>query len=319
MSATADDLPAVRSAEALYTAWEEQHWSVGALPFAEDAAGWNELSSFWRDELLGAIRELHAGEVAVTETLTPLIDFAHTPADRNYLCTQIADEARHVAFFDAYLEAVGAIADVRAAADLATYQDVFEPALRRATGAVREEPADPGRWYAASVHYHLVTEAVLGVTVLRSTRQFARRVRVELPALEQGLTNLARDESRHISFGLASARRGVADGHGEPILEAYTAAIKLAARVLVGPDRRSAAPVVPAALRARAAQIEGQWGVARDRVARNLGLIGLEDAVDGVVTAWDEAREAALDDYEATFGAPHPVRQAQALGAGAAR
>jgi ribonucleoside-diphosphate reductase beta chain len=319
VSATAEDLPAVRSAEALYTAWEEQHWSVGSLPFAEDAAAWSRLSPFWRDELLGAMRELHAGEVAVTETLTPLIDFAHTPADRNYLCTQIADEARHVAFFDTYFEAVGVAADVRAAADLPTYEDVFEPALRRATDAVREHPADPARWHAASVHYHLVTEAVLGVTVLRSTRQFARRVRVELPALERGLTNLARDESRHISFGLDSARRGVAEGHGEAILGAYTPAIRLAARVLVGPDRRSVAPGLPAALRARAAQVEGQWGVARDRVARNLGLIGLDHACDEVLAAWDEAREEALDDYEATFAEAHPVRRAHALGAGAAR
>ncbi|NGN69411.1 hypothetical protein G5C51_36675, partial [Streptomyces sp. A7024] len=219
----------------LYRRWERQQWAVAKVDPARDRQRWAELTPYSREQLLGALAELEVGEVAVTHTLGSLIDAPPTEDDRIFLCTQLADEARHVRFFQTYLSDVcDAEPESTAAAD---YAHVFAPELTRVTDAVRADHGDRESWYRALIYYHLITEGVLAATALRTTRFLAKRLR--LAALEEGLTNVTRDESRHVSFGLRAARDGVARGWEPVVTDAHFEAIAPAARVLIGPARHN--------------------------------------------------------------------------------
>ena len=305
----AEGLASLRSPADLYLRWERQHWSVEKLDVSRDKPGWDALRAFARGELLGGMTELHAGEVCVTETLTPLIDHAPHPVQRMYLATQIADEARHVRFFEDY---VAAVSGPLVPDGDAPFTASFDPALRRATLAVREQDGDPGAWYAGIVYYHVIAEGILAATTLRSMLALLRSLGA-LPVLREGLVNVARDESRHMSFGFGCAREGVLEGHGDRIVAALMEAIPLAAEVIVGPERHCHAPMLRPALLARAAQLTGGWDFARTKMRRNLRLVGVATLDADACGAWDEARERALDAYEERWDDVHPVRRAGAI------
>jgi ribonucleoside-diphosphate reductase beta chain len=296
-------------AHTLYQRWENQHWAVGELDYDRDRAVWATLRPFHREELMRSLAEIEVGEVSVTATLSSLIEHAPLEGDQLYLATQIADEARHVKFFQTYLERVigvdlaTEIPQLRARTDYGHY---FDPELRRVTKNVHLNPGDPVAWQVASTYYHLVTEGVLAATGLRTTRRLARTL--GLPVLDIGLVNVTRDESRHVSFGFLAARRAVSEGLGEPLAAAYLDAVGLAAVVLVGPRTQQPTPVIRLGLEHRAAQVRGVWAMARERVVRQVRSIGLPAAAPAAADAFDRSLERALDAYSDRWGRPHPVR-----------
>lgn len=296
---------ALPTPRALYNRWEQQQWSVVDLRVERDAPVWAALRPFARQELADALAELEVGEVCVTRTLSSLVDHAPGDEDRIYLCTQMADEGRHVRFFQEYLTVAAGIALDEELDAGSAYGQLFEPQLYASTGRVRQTGGDPAAWFEALVEYHLITEGVLAATALRSTRVLAKRF--GLAALEEGLTNVARDESRHLTYGLAAARRGVDSGYADVVTRTYLAGVELAARVLVNPARRSVTPVMRAALVARANQLTSQWQLALDRAVRQLRLIGLPGLRGEVESAWRAAQGRALDEYQERWGTEHPV------------
>lgn len=318
---TSDDINVtVVPPELLSIRWEQSPWSVEHLDVSRDLPRWRQLQPFARQELTVALTELEVGEVCVTETLGPLVDTAPTRDDRLYLCTQLADEARHVRFFRQYFTKVLGVdfddpghAQERSAG--AEYGHLFEPELRRMTAAVRVDPTDLSAWYGGIVYYHLITEGVLAFTVLQSARRLARHLR--LGALCDGLANVTRDEARHFTFGAGAVRKGVRTGHRDEIKELFLAATPLAARVLIGPGRKVQAPNLPVALQHRARLIEEQWKAGRTRLMRELTLVGLVECRAEVATRWSRACLESIDDYEQAWGEVHPVRRArQAADAG---
>jgi ribonucleoside-diphosphate reductase beta chain len=296
-------------AHALYQRWENQHWAVGELDYERDRAVWAKLRPFHRQELMHSLAEIEIGEASVVSTLGSLIEHAHCEADQLYLATQLADEARHVKFFQTYLERVigfdvaAETPQLRARTDYGYY---FEPELRRVTKNVHTTSGDPAAWQTASTYYHLAAEGILAATGLRTTRRLARTL--GLPVLGTGLTNVTRDESRHINFGFLAARRAVSEGRGESVAVAYRDAIELTAMVLAGPRTEQPAPVIRVGLELRAAQLRGVWAMARDRVGRQLHSIGLPDAAPAATEAFDRSIDRALDAYADRWGRPHPVR-----------
>jgi len=306
---------ALASSADLYRRWERQQWSVAVVDPARDAQAWRSLSPFVKDQMLGALAELEVGEVCVTHTLGALVEHPPTEDDRIFLCTQLADEARHVRFFQTYLEdACGVALDGAEGGELegaADYAHVFAPELVRVTSSIRDRGGDPEVWYRALVYYHLITEGVLAATALRTTRMLARRL--NLPALNEGLTNVTRDESRHVSFGLWAAAGGVANGYRKVITDAHLESIGMAAWVLIGPAQYNPAPAIRVALRARALQLQSQVDIGEERLLKQLRLIGLPELVDQARQAWHAAISAALDAYEERWSTRHPIRVAAAL------
>jgi ribonucleoside-diphosphate reductase beta chain len=300
----------------LYRRWERQQWLVATVDPARDRQTWDELRPFTRQQALNALAELEVGEVTVTRTLGTLIDNPPTEDDRIYLCTQLADEARHVRFFQTYLQevcGVGSTEGTDAGPDVAAdYAAVFAPRLTEVTGRLRNAGSSPEDWYRALVYYHLITEGVLAATALRTTRFLARRL--NLNALDEGLTNVTRDESRHVSFGLRAAQDGVANGYRQVIEDAHFESLGMAAWVLIGPARHNPAPVIRMALLSRAAQLQQNVDIAEERLLKQLRLIGMPELSEAAVTAWRRGIVEALDGYEQTWNAPHPIRAAARVG-----
>jgi ribonucleoside-diphosphate reductase beta chain len=300
----------------LYRRWERQQWSVAEVDPKRDAEAWRALRPFVQEQLLGSLAELEVGEVCVTQTLGSLTDHPQTEDDRIYLCTQMADEARHVRFFQTYIEEACGVAlqeqEGREMAAAADYAKVFAPELTRITSQVRQD-GSPEDWYRALVYYHLITEGVLAATALRTTRFLAQRLK--LPALEEGLTNVTRDESRHVSFGLRAATDGVQGGYRQVIADSHFEAVDIAAWVLIGPARHNPTPAIPIALASRAAQLQGSVDIGRERLLKQLRIIGLPELVEDMDKAWTSGIDKALDAYQDTWNAPHPIRAAAAQAA----
>lgn len=300
----------------LYYRWERQQWSIVTVDPGRDRAVWQTLTTFMRQQLLTALAELEVGEETVTRTLGAMTDHPPTEDDRIFLCTQMADEARHARFFQAYLrDACGvspAEQEGQALAAAADFAQVFTPKLASVTAAARDGD-DPGAWYRALVYYHLIGEGVLAATALRSTASLARRL--NLSAFAEGLTNVTRDESRHVSFGVRAAAAGVDSGYAQVIADTHDEAIGRAAWVLVGPSRYNPVPAIRQALTSRAAQLADVLDTGEQRLLKQLRLVGLAGMCERAADAWRTGVDAALDAYEDRWHAPHPIRAAKARAA----
>ncbi|MEU2059743.1 ribonucleotide-diphosphate reductase subunit beta [Streptomyces sp. NPDC013455] len=304
--ARAGRLPSPRR---LYDRWEKQQWAIADVKVERDREKWEAMRPYARGQLFEALAELEVGEVCVSRTLSGLVTHAPSDEDRIYLSTQVADEARHVQFFQDYLHfAVGeeqTISEADQQDSESAYGRFFEPQLRASIDKVYDLDGDRLAWHTAVIEYHLVTEGVLAAAALHSTRQLARRF--ELAALEEGLGNVARDESRHLTYGLAATRRFVDEGQAEAVYDVYLDGVRLAAKVLVNPTHKAVAPALRAALVQRAALVRGQWNASKDRALRQLRLIGLPDRHDAIAVAWEEAIDRAMDEYANNWGVKHPV------------
>jgi ribonucleoside-diphosphate reductase beta chain len=299
----------------LFNRWEQQPWQSLSIDLATDRSTWQRLPSALRTELQVTICEFGGGDVAVTRLLLPLI--AHAPHDswRLYLTTQLSDEARHAVFFARYYDEVvrGQVTASSGSAtayqefDNSAYETEFTPLLARAVAAAGESAAS---WHYASTLYHLITEGVLGVAILRIARTLGRSPRM-LPGLAEGVAGVFRDESRHITFGRRAAMAGLAAGVGDAIAEAYVTGTRAAARVMIGPSRAEAPLAGPAAVQ-RAQQRRVRLADACERAIRQAQVLGLPVARQALQDAWDDACGRAVGDYAIRWGHEHPL--AHALG-----
>jgi ribonucleoside-diphosphate reductase beta chain len=311
-----EDTPASRTGDgrlpeprALYNQWEKQQWAIARLEVSRDRPQWERLRPVARQELLAALNELEVGEVFVSRTLSTLVGYAPSDADRLFLSTQVADEARHAQFFRDYLhEAVGldeTVSEADREQEDSVFFQIYAPTVRSSLDEVASTAGDPVPWHTAVVEYHLVTEGILAAAALHQTRQIARRF--NLLALEDGLGNVIRDESRHFTYGLAATRHAVQGPLRERISAVYLAGVEAAARISVNPYRRAVTPVLPPALAQQRASLAAQWDLTRRRALRQLRFIGLSALHGDTEKAWDRGLGTALSEYANIWGAPHPV------------
>jgi len=199
----------------LYRRWEKQQWAVADLDFTPDRQQWSTLDEGQRDAVRRTMILFFIGEQAVTDTLSPILHAAPYEDERIFLATQIADEARHTVFFqrffDEVLEVHGGLRDaLSVVGPEATrgFRRIFETHLSEAIDAVRKSPEDRKAWVEAVVTYHLVIEGYLALTGQRALLHFFRSVGL-MPGFTTGFTAVARDESRHIGYGVLALRRRV--------------------------------------------------------------------------------------------------------------
>ena len=94
------------------------------------------------------------GEQRVTDELGPLMRACPTEDQRIFLSTQIADEARHVRFFDRFYSEVGVLESESLSDRLEetsqhvnrAFEDLFDDMLRTRVDRCAAEPEDPWRW-----------------------------------------------------------------------------------------------------------------------------------------------------------------------------
>jgi ribonucleoside-diphosphate reductase beta chain len=149
------------------------------------------------------------GEQRVAAELGPMMRAAPDEEMRVFLCTQIADEARHVAFFDRFYSEVGVLHADTLDGRLAEtsehlnpeFTTLFDDMLRQRVDRLAHEPGDLEALVEAVTIYHMVIEGMLALTGQHFIIDFNERMGT-LPGFVEGFSNVARDEHRHIAFGV---------------------------------------------------------------------------------------------------------------------
>ena len=193
----------------LYMLWERQHWATQDIDFTRDREDWNErFDDAERFQRMYGLSSFFIGEQKVAEELAPIMRAAPTEEQRIFLCTQIADEARHVRFFERFYQEVGVYEND----DLAELLDqssehlnenfgrLFDEMLGKRTARLSVEPEDTELLVEAVTLYHMVIEGMLALTGQHFIVDYNEREGT-LPGFVEGFSKVARDEHRHVAFG----------------------------------------------------------------------------------------------------------------------
>src|SRR5881275_1855754 len=154
----------------LYRLWERQQWSVYALDFTQDKIDWHErIPPDERFQRMYGLSSFFIGEQRVTEELGPMMRACPNEDMRIFLSTQIADEARHVAFFNRFYEEVGVLESDNLEARLnetsahlnPKFHELFDGMLKSRVDKLASDPADIETLVEAITLYHMVIEGML--------------------------------------------------------------------------------------------------------------------------------------------------------------
>lgn len=301
----------------LYRRWETQPWAVSDLDFETDKAHWAAITEAQREFTRRTMVLFFIGEQAVTDTLSPLLYAAPHEDERIFLATQIADEARHSVFFVRFFEEVigvggGLHAALESVGPGATsgFRQIFEHELVDAVERVRLNPKDMTAWVEGLVTYHLVIEGFLALAGQRNLLRFFRAMGL-MPGFVAGFTAVARDESRHVGYGVLALRRRVRENPelGRVIARKLLELAEPAVRTAIAPERRLVLrhpAEVPAEL--RQSPLEGRDFQLASLEKRMRG-IGLSPGVIAEIVAhWSSQFDLQWAEYEANHGERHPVR-----------
>jgi ribonucleoside-diphosphate reductase beta chain len=194
--------------EELYELWERQQWQTQELDFSQDREDWASFPEEERFQRMYGLSSFFIGEQKVAEELGPIMRAAPTENQKIFLCTQIADEARHVRFFERFYREVGVLeADglsemlAETAAHLNdNFGRLFDEMLKQRTDRLSAEPEDTEALVEAVTLYHMVIEGMLALTGQHFIMDFNEREGT-LPGFVDGFQKVARDEHRHVAFG----------------------------------------------------------------------------------------------------------------------
>ena len=191
----------------LYARWEQGNWRATGIDLTRDREQWeNELTDVDRRSALWTYSLFFHGEDSVTDNLSPFIEAAPREEQKYFLATQQVDEARHAMLFARFMrEVVGVGADIGSALNETQprltwgFRKVFERLDRMADELRRD--SSRARLAQAITLYHVVIEASLAQPGQHFIEEGLTR-RDLLPGLRSGIANVARDEQRHIAFGV---------------------------------------------------------------------------------------------------------------------
>ena len=195
----------------LYNLWERQQWATQELDFSQDRIDWHErIPEEERFQRMYGLSSFFIGEQKVADELGPMMRACPTEEQRIFLSTQIADEARHVRFFDRFFSEVGVL---EGADELKQRLDaleehlneaflvLFDEMLKSRVDRLGVEPGDRDALVEAVTLYHMVIEGMLALTGQHFIIDYNERMGT-LPGFVEGFSNVARDEHRHIAFGV---------------------------------------------------------------------------------------------------------------------
>lgn len=303
----------------LYHRWEKQNWATQDLDFSQDREQWQDMQGVFegfRTELQRSFILFFVGEQAVTDTLAPLVHAAPDEPSRVFLATQLVDEARHAVFFSRFFEEVVGISGGLSAVlqtlrrhVVGGFREIFDNDLVAATDAVRRDPDDYGAWVEGITTYHLLIEGMLALTGQKFLLGIIREMGI-LPGFYTGFTAVARDESRHINFGVrALMEAGIRDRAllGR-VTETIFRLLEPACRTVAAPDRRFAIgpEESPPNLRVNPYDVRDFSLVSLTKRLRVAGVSA--EACAEITRLGNGYYDAAWDEYENIHGEEHPYR-----------
>jgi ribonucleoside-diphosphate reductase beta chain len=228
--------------EELYNLWERQQWATQDIDFTQDRIDWHErIPEDERFQRMYGLSSFFIGEQKVAEELGPMMRAAPTEEMRVFLCTQIADEARHVRFFNRFYDEVGVLSATNLQDRLAEtsehvnpeFNQLFDEMLKSRVDHLARHPEDLEALVEAITLYHMVIEGMLALTGQHFILQYNEQVGT-LPGFVEGFNNIARDEHRHVAFGARFLRDMAQEdpSYGEAITRTLTEVAPIADGVL---------------------------------------------------------------------------------------
>jgi ribonucleoside-diphosphate reductase beta chain len=193
----------------LYRLWERQQWATQDIDFTQDRIDWHErIPADERYQRMYGLSSFFIGEQKVAEELGPIMRACPDEEMRLFLCTQIADEARHVAFFNRFYEEVGVLEADHLGGRLSetsahlspNFNELFDEMLHSRVDRLAREPDDLETLVEAITLYHLVIEGMLALTGQHVIINY-NEDQGTLPGFVEGFNKVARDEHRHVAFG----------------------------------------------------------------------------------------------------------------------
>jgi ribonucleoside-diphosphate reductase beta chain len=195
----------------LYRLWERQQWLTQEIDFSQDRVDWHErIPAEERFQRLYGLSSFFIGEQKVADELGPIMRAAPLETQRIFLCTQIADEARHVQFFDRFFSEVGVLDGESELSQRLealeehlnpAFNELFDDLLKSRVDRLAQEPEDRKAVIEAITLYHMVIEGMLALSGQHFIIDYNEREGT-LPGFVEGFSNVARDEHRHIAFGV---------------------------------------------------------------------------------------------------------------------
>ncbi len=203
-------LPSYRE---LYYRWERQQWKVQDIDFRGDHMQWEQMNEQERQDRMYGLSAFFKGEACVTDTLAPYVLAMPDEEMRVFLTTQLVDEARHTILFARFFKEVLGIQAETLEAELAVtlqymnddLKTILITALSEVAERIRQEPRNLAHLIEGVTLYHVVVEGMMALAGQRSILEFYRQYNI-FPAFRGGFTAVARDESRHVVFGVKFLR-----------------------------------------------------------------------------------------------------------------
>ena len=203
-------LPSYRE---LFYRWERQQWRAEEIDFSPDRFQWEKMGQQERQDRLYGLSAFFRGEACVTDTLAPYITAMPDEEMRIFLTTQLADEARHTVFFARFFKEVLEIDKTRLEDTLENIQQymnkhlqyILIDSLSDVAERIRQEPTNLAHLIEGITLYHVIVEGTMALAGQRGILEFYRQNNL-FPAFRGGFTAVARDESRHVVFGVKFLR-----------------------------------------------------------------------------------------------------------------
>jgi ribonucleoside-diphosphate reductase beta chain len=239
-----EQMPSYRD---LYNRWERQQWAVADLDFGPDREHWQAMSEEERKYALWSQRLFFNGEERVTATLAPFVWAAPTPEIEIFLSTQMVDEARHATFFETWWRAVpgteqpdlASLLDEVRPTVAGGYNELFYDRLPTIAQRLADNRKDLDSLVEGVTMYHIVIESTLALTGQRFTLEQMREEGNTHLGFYRGFTAVARDESRHVNFGIKFLQETIREDPGRfaPIVQrTLVECLPLIAGTLEPPD-----------------------------------------------------------------------------------
>jgi ribonucleoside-diphosphate reductase beta chain len=197
----------------LYYRWERQQWQAQEIDFSGDRKQWEGMSQDERNMRMYGLSAFFQGEACVTDTLGPYVIAMPDEEMRIFLTTQLVDEARHMVFFARFFKEVLGVDKEKLEDALAVARGymnehlkyILIDALTEVAGRIQREPGNLAHLVRGITLYHVIVEGTMALAGQRGILDFYR-VNDLFPAFRGGFTAVARDESRHVVFGVKFLR-----------------------------------------------------------------------------------------------------------------
>lgn len=195
-------------------------WDPADIDYTKDAQDWQTMPEEIRQAVALGARGFMVGEEAVTLDILPLVRAISDEGrleETIFLTSFALEEAKHVDFFRTWFDAVGfdpsSVPDIGYGDGGQSYssgggRDIFGGELERVMTRL-DNDRSPEAFLDAGLTYNQFIEGVAAIAGYKGWNKFFQSFDV-LPALQEGLTLIQRDERRHIAYGTYLCRRIIA-------------------------------------------------------------------------------------------------------------